>query len=137
MKLTKTSEYALRILTFMATDEDRLFTARYLVSKLKISDKYLRRLMTDLTRAGLILSIQGRDGGYKFAKKTEEIKLADVVNVVEGMDTYSGCVLGFCNCSDDNPCAMHDNWVSVRTEFLRVFEETNLKSLDFSKITRY
>lgn len=137
MKLTKTSEYALRILAFMATDEDRLFTARYLVSKLKISDKYLRRLMTDLTRAGLILSIQGRDGGYRFAKRTEEIRLADVINVVEGMNTYSGCVLGFCNCSDENPCAMHDIWVSIRTEFLKVFEETNLKSLDFNKITKY
>jgi len=93
--------------------------------------------MTDLTRAGLIVSIQGRDGGYKFAKKTEEIKLADVVNVIEGMNTYSGCVLGFCICSDENPCAMHDIWVSVRTEFLTVFETTNLKSFDFKKITNY
>ena len=66
MKLSKTSEYALRILSFMAKDSSHLYSAKYLIEKLNISDKYLRRLMTDLCKAGFIKSIQGRDGGYIF-----------------------------------------------------------------------
>ena len=62
MILSKTSEYALRILAFMSKNEDKLYSAKFLVDTLQISDKYLRRLMTDLTKAGFIYSVQGRDG---------------------------------------------------------------------------
>ena len=73
MKLSKTSEYALRILIFMAKEPDKLYTAKQLIEELKVSDKYLRRLMTDLSKSGFIQSLQGREGGYTFIKSINEI----------------------------------------------------------------
>ena len=137
MKLSNTSEYALRILCFMTKDENRLYSAKYLIDELKISDKYLRRLMTDLTKAGFITSIQGRDGGYKFLKSSGEIYLADVINAVEGMDKYTGCALGFCECSDTNPCVMHSTWVPVREEFLKAFTTKTIRDLDIMTVNKY
>lgn len=137
MKLSKTSEYALRILAYMAKDHTKLYSAKFLVETLSISDKYLRRLMTDLTRAGFISSTQGRDGGYTFAKNPSLILLSDVVDAVEGMSKYSGCVLGFNNCSDENPCVMHNSWVKVRSEFVNVFTKKSLIELDFSDKNKY
>lgn len=58
MKFSKTSEYALRILTYMVKDSTQLYSAKKLIDELKISDKYLRRLMTSLTKAGFIESVQ-------------------------------------------------------------------------------
>ena len=98
MKLSKTSEYALRILIFMAKEPEQLYTAKQLVEELNVSDKYLRRLMTDLSKSGFIRSVQGRDGGYMFIKNTSEIVLFDVIDSVEGMDKLNGCVLGFDQC---------------------------------------
>jgi len=137
MKLTNTSEYALRILTYMARDPEKQYSAKTLVEKLKISDKYLRRLMTTLSKQGFIYSIQGRDGGYSFNKQPADIYLADVVNAVEGMDTYAGCVLGFEECSCDNPCVMHETWIKVREEFMNVFTNKTLADLDFEQAKRY
>ncbi|MEA4937661.1 MAG: Rrf2 family transcriptional regulator [Paludibacter sp.] len=137
MKLSNTSEYALRILCFMAKDENRLYSAKYLIDELKISDKYLRRLMTDLTKSGFITSIQGRDGGYKFQKSSGEIFLADVINSVEGMDKYTGCALGFCECNDKNPCVMHDTWVPVRSEFMKAFTKKTIKDLNIMTVSKY
>lgn len=137
MKLTNTSEYALRILVFMAKDAEALYSAKYLVEKLAISDKYLRRLMTDLAKAGFVYSIQGRDGGYRFAKLPNEIYLSDVIDAVEGMRKYTGCVLGFDKCSDENPCAMHSSWVKVRTEFLSVFTRKTISDLDINEVNKY
>ena len=68
MRLSKTSEYALRILSFMAKEPKALYSAKYLVESLNISDKYLRKLMTILSKADFIKSIQGRVGGYSFNK---------------------------------------------------------------------
>ena len=137
MKLSKTSEYALRILIFMAKEPEQLYTAKQLVEELNVSDKYLRRLMTDLSKSGFIRSVQGRDGGYMFIKNTSEIVLFDVIDSVEGMDKLNGCVLGFDQCSCTNPCAMHDTWQHVRAQLNKVLRETRLSDMDFNKIVRY
>jgi Rrf2 family protein len=137
MNLSKTSEYALRILIFMAKQPEQLYTAKQLVEELNVSDKYLRRLMTDLSKSGFIRSVQGREGGYSFTKKTSEIFLFDVIDSVEGMDKLNGCVLGFEMCSCTNPCAMHDTWQHVRAVLNKVFRETRLSDMDFDKILRY
>jgi len=134
MKLSNTSEYALRILSYMAQKQEAMYSASHLIEKLQISDKYLRRLMTQLAKAGFIKSIQGRDGGYLFAKDISAITLADIVNAVEGMSKYTGCVLGFSHCSDTNPCVMHSAWVPVREEFAKVFYHTTLAELNFENI---
>ena len=137
MKLSNTSEYALRILIYMGKDFQRLYSAKQLVEALKISDKYLRRLMTDLTKSGIVVSVQGRDGGYVIAKKPEQIKLADIIEAMEGMDKYTGCLLGFENCSDEKPCALHSSLGSIREEFFRVFTQKSLKDMDYELIGKY
>lgn len=137
MKLSNTSEYALRILIYMGKDVQRLYSAKQLVEALHISDKYLRRLMTDLTKSGIISSIQGRDGGYLIAKKPEEIKLADIIEAIEGMDKYTGCLLGFENCSDENPCALHSSLGPIRREFFSIFTKKSLNDLDYKEINKF
>lgn len=93
--------------------------------------------MTDLKKSGFIKSTQGRDGGYEFVKRPEEIYLADVINAVEGMQKYMGCALGFDKCRDDNPCVMHNTWVPVRDEFLRVFTTKTIKDLDIDLVNKF
>lgn len=137
MKLSKTSEYALRILIFMAKEPSLLNTAKQLVKELNISDKYLRRLMTDLSKSGFIRCVQGRDGGYTFTKSIDDIFLYDVIDSVEGMDKLNGCLLGFEKCSCTNPCAMHENWQEVRGDLNNLFRETRLSNMNFDKIMRY
>lgn len=121
----------------MAKDQSKLYSATQLINELNVSDKYLRRLMTDLSKAGFIKSVQGRDGGYSFSKKTNQIRLIDVIHSVEGIDKFNGCVLGFDKCSSSNPCAMHDTWQHVSKTLNKVFNDTMLSDMDFSKIMRY
>lgn len=137
MKLSNTTEYALRILIYMAKEPAKLHSAKHLIDELKISDKYLRRIMTDLSKAGFIQSVQGRDGGYTFTRGIDEIYLSEIINSVEGADTMNGCVLGFEACSCTNPCAMHHVWVDVRTKQNKVFNETRLADMDYTQIVKF
>ncbi len=137
MILTNTTEYALRILAYMVKEPTRLYSAKSLVDQLKISDKYLRRIMTDLSKAGFIKSIQGRDGGYVFNKNPEEIYLGDIINVTEGMNKHLACVLGFERCSAINPCALHETFKNLRNEYLSIINTKNLSNIDFSVINRF
>jgi Rrf2 family protein len=137
MKLSKTSEYAIRILSFMARDPEKKYAAKYLVEQLHISDKYLRRILTKLSKEGLIISKQGREGGYIFNKKIQEIFLSDIIDASEGIEKYLGCVLGFEKCSDEQPCAFHAKWVSVRQNIVANLNSTSLADINFSENIRY
>jgi Rrf2 family protein len=130
MKLSNTSEYAIRILSFMAQNPERKYAAKYLVEQLKISDKYLRKILTTLSKRGIIKSTQGREGGYTFQKNIQDIFLSDIIDAVDGMGKYLGCILGLSNCSDANPCALHFKWVAARTKIIHHFQETSLADLN-------
>lgn len=133
MTFSKTTEYALRVLAMMALDTDKMLTSALLHKELKIPKKYLQRLLTDLSRNGLIKSIQGRSGGFMFAKKIEKIYLSDIINAVEGFSPEPSCFFGFEKCALDNPCAMHDVWVKSQEELIEVLRTTNLKDLSKRK----
>lgn len=133
MTFSKTTEYALRVLAMMALDTDKMLTSALLHKELKIPKKYLQRLLTDLSRNGLIKSIQGRSGGFIFAKKIEKIYLSDIINAVEGFSPEPSCFFGFEKCALDNPCAMHDVWVKSQEELIEVLRTTNLKDLSKRK----
>ena len=134
MTLSKTTEYALRVLALMAADTEKMYTSAFLHSKLKIPKKYLQRLLTDLSKNGLISSIQGRNGGFVFAKKIEKIFISDIIDAVEGFKKEPSCFFGFEKCALENPCAMHDVWVTSQQELIKVLSTTRLVDLINKKL---
>ena len=129
MILKKTTEYALSVLGFMATRNEEMYPAEYLYDELKIPKQYLRRLLTDLTKKGFILSSRGRNGGFVFARDLATINFAQVIDVMEGPDAMNSCLLGFTACIADRPCVMHDLWTKSRTQMIETLTETSLADL--------
>ncbi|MFV0391569.1 MAG: RrF2 family transcriptional regulator [Paludibacteraceae bacterium] len=137
MILNNTTEYALRILAFMLKEPEKIYTASCLVERLNISDKYLRRIMTDLSKVGFVKSIRGREGGYLFNRNAGEIYVSDVIDSIEGLGKHLACVLGLEYCSSLNPCALHDTFKDVRDELVRIAKTLPLSKLEISTIGRF
>lgn len=135
MTLSKTTEYALRILTLMASDKEKMFSSLYIHDKLKIPKKYLQRLLTDLSKNGLIKSIQGRSGGFVLAKKADKIKISDIIDAVEGFKKEPSCFFGFDKCALDNPCSMHDFWVQNHQNIVTLLSSTKLSDLENKRLS--
>jgi len=135
MTLSKTTEYALRVLTLMASDTEKIYSSIYLHDKLKIPKKYLQRLLTDLSKNRLIKSIQGRNGGFVFAKKIEKIFISDIIDAVEGFSKTPSCFFGFEKCALDDLCTMHDVWSASQQELIKVLSTTSLMDLKNNNIT--
>lgn len=114
MKLFKSSEYAIRALVYMATTECDLCPVQRLSDELNIPFKYLGRLMSNLREAGFVESVRGKNGGYRIAKPLGEIRLEQIVDSVEGLETYDRCILGFERCDDQTPCPMHEFWTGPK-----------------------
>jgi len=126
MILSNTTEYGIRLLTLIARESGSFCSAKTLIDKLKISDKYARRLLTQLTKAGFVTSMHGRDGGYMLAKPASEIRILDIIKIFEAENKIFNCVLGFSECSNDSPCAMHAAWLPVRDKMLDTFSNNSL-----------
>ena len=69
MKFSKTTEYALRIFGLIGVNESKVYTAKEIYENLHIPLRYLRKLLTSLSKSGLMNSIQGKSGGYRISKK--------------------------------------------------------------------
>ena len=129
MTFSKTTEYALRVLALMGGDDKKIHSSLEIHKKLKIPKKYLQRLLTDLSKSDLIKSIQGRSGGFILARKTEKIKISEIIDAVEGFKKKPTCFFGFEKCALDNPCAMHDVWTRSQKDLINILNKTRLSDL--------
>jgi Rrf2 family protein len=140
MNFTKTTEYAFRILSYMAMDECRLYSANELYDNLKIPYRYLRKQLTLLSKSGLLISEQGKNGGYRIAKNPVDISLLDIVQATGADIIDNVCFFGMQNCAFDKKCAIHDKWVAVYENIKNVLSTTNLaefrKKQDFGSISQ-
>ena len=129
MTFTRTTEYALRALGYMASREGEMLSADQLHAKLKIPKKYLQRLLTDLKRSGLLKSERGRNGGFTLSRRTADITLAEIVHAVEGTRQRPECFFGFAKCALDAPCAMHDVWMRSQNTVREALHTTRLADI--------
>ena len=129
MNFSKTTSYALSVLSYLADHESEKFSAKKLNVELEIPWPYLRQLLTKLSKSGFILSTQGRNGGYQLQKTADQIYLADIIDSTEGLNVLGTCIMGFKKCPFNHTCAMHEVWVETRANILKVLDTTSLDQL--------
>jgi Rrf2 family protein len=90
---------------------------------------YLGKLLQALIAEGLVESQKGLGGGFRLARSPKEITLLDIVEPIDHVSRWSGCILGWPECSEVSPCAIHDRWKAVRTAYLQMLQRTTLADL--------
>lgn len=129
MNLSKSSEYALRILIYMANHNQGPISAQTIHEELELPYKYITKLLTRLSKEGFIQSIKGRDGGFVITKPLAKIKVITLVESVEGPDYLDKCFLGFGECDKDHPCQIHEYWAKAKAGMVEVFKTLTLQDL--------
>jgi Rrf2 family protein len=96
-----------------------------------VPENYLRRLLIELKRGGLVLSQKGPSGGYMLARPPARITMADVVEIIEGDYTPVECLEDGATsfCSRDSGCPMRDVWREVRDSVVGILRNATLQSL--------
>jgi len=127
MQLSNSSQYAIRILSYMALQEDnKLLNAKELAEILQIPYKFLTKIMTEVVKSGLVISIRGREGGYKFKKLTSEIIVSEILDIFNDAIKDEQCVLGIGFCNNLCKCALHDQWMEPKLFMQKMFRESTL-----------
>lgn len=111
IRMSKLTDYAILILAHLARGSGTM-TAQELAERSRVPLPTVSKLAKELSKAGLVVSHRGRNGGYGLARPPDEISVADVVEALEGPISLTECALpGTCGIEDT--CVARASWDPV------------------------
>jgi Rrf2 family iron-sulfur cluster assembly transcriptional regulator len=113
----------------LATETGQVCSVNRLHHELQLPYKYLGRLMHRLAEARLVETIKGKQGGYRLTRLARQIYLYEIIGAVEGLENYQRCILGFPECSSENPCVLHEHWIKMRENMQELIFNVSLEDL--------
>jgi Rrf2 family cysteine metabolism transcriptional repressor len=130
MKLSTRSRYGVRALLEMALHqgEGPVFL-KDIAKKQEISLPYLEHLVAALVAAGIVRSAKGPHGGVSLAREPADVRLSEVVHVLEGSVFPVECVNDPAVCRRSASCVTRDVWAQLKEVMDGVLGATTLKDL--------
>lgn len=130
MRLTVYSDYALRLLIYLAVKDDGLATIAEVAKAYGISKSHLMKVAYQLGLAGFVETVRGRGGGLRLAKPLEAITLGEVVRRTEPDMALVPCFAPIdADCAIRQCCALRTALKRATTAFTDVLDEYTLKDL--------
>ena len=127
MIYSRTSEYAIRALAYLASAEDPL--GIYAIGrKIGVPPAYVSKIFQGLVHSGILDSKTGAKGGYSLRKKPSELKLIQIIRAIDDISRspFSGCVMAFAQCGEKNPCPLHFIWLKAKKNMEERLNSTTL-----------
>ena len=128
MHLSKTSKYAIKLLTHMATQNTHMHKSKELCEKLDIPYKYLSAIITNLSKNGILHSSKGRNGGITFMKELDEITLKQIIDITES-SSIEQCIMRSGECQEEGKCLLHDSWSEPKEHIMKDFLSQTLEEI--------
>ncbi len=91
MRLTRQTNYAMRILMYCAANDGRLSRIPEIASAYSVSELFLFKILQPLVEAKLVETVRGRNGGVRLGRPADKISLFDVVCVTEDNFAMAEC----------------------------------------------
>ena len=132
MQLTITTDYAIRIVCYLAAQRQMISTSE-LSQELSVPSSYIPKITKKLKQAGIIKACEGINGGYQIAKQPENISLRDVISCTESTMAISRCLEkeGGCSRNYIYCCKVHQ----ILLELQNIYNN-RLESVKISDIIR-
>ncbi len=95
----------------------------------EFSDRYLEQILIPLKVAGLVRVVRGARGGFSLARPPSEIKLLEIIQIVEGSTAPVDCVDDARVCSRSDLCVTREVWAEMKVAIDTVLESITLQDL--------
>ncbi|WP_412058526.1 iron-responsive transcriptional regulator RirA [Bartonella sp. DGB2] len=130
MRLTKQTNYAIRILIYCAANEGKLSRVPEIAKAYSVSELFLFKILQPLVAKNLIATVRGRHGGIKLAKPAYQISVAEVVRLMEENFSLAEC---FDNDASECPliqaCGLNATLSKALNAFFAVLSATSIADL--------
>lgn len=130
MQLTRAADYAARVMIHMAgLPAGTIVRLRTLATAVDVPESFLAKVLQTLTRAGLVISRRGPDGGFELVPSGMQATLLDVIDAIEGPVQLNSC-LGESGCCERRDwCPAHSIWAEAQIAMLTVLSRETIGEL--------
>lgn len=136
MRLTKYSDYALRVLMYLAS-ADRLCTIKEISENYAIPNNHLVKVTHQLASTDLIHSTRGKGGGIKLGKPADQINIGEVIRLTEQSFDIVECFSGEADkCVLSSQCRLANILDEALQSFLAVLDEYTLADISTLKVKK-
>jgi Rrf2 family protein len=130
MKLSTRARYGTRALLDLALHQgEGLVLLKDIARRQEVSLPYLEHLITPLITAGLVKSTRGARGGVLLLKPPTEIKLSEVLELLEGSIAPVDCINNPKICPRSESCVTRDVWIEMKRAMSQVLDSTTIQNL--------
>ncbi|RWX77064.1 iron-responsive transcriptional regulator RirA [Neorhizobium lilium] len=130
MRLTKQTNYAVRMLMYCAANEGYLSRIPEIARAYGVSELFLFKILQPLNKAGLVATVRGRNGGVKLGRPADRITLFDVIKVTEDSFAMAECFEdGAVECPLVDSCGLNAALRKALNAFFDVLTEYTIDDL--------
>lgn len=129
--LSLTCKVAIKAVIYLASkfDSGEKAGIRDIADHIGASGHTIGKVMQTLVKQGVVNSAKGPMGGFYLSGAQREQPLINIVEAVDGRQTFKGCGLGLSRCSDAHPCPIHYEYKAVRDGMYQLFSEKRVADL--------
>lgn len=126
----KDADYAVRTLIYLAVqDRSQYISAGLLSEELALPRNFLRRICSELIRAGILQSREGAKGGVRLGKEPSEITVLQIIEIFHGSPELSDCTFRKALCPNRKTCPLRRRILGIEQIVSREFEAITIESL--------
>ncbi|WP_020160782.1 MULTISPECIES: SUF system Fe-S cluster assembly regulator [Methylobacter] len=129
LRLSKLTDYATVILSFMAKDETHVHAAMEIAAATGIALPTVSKILKSLVKAGVLISTRGAKGGYALARVPEKISVATVISALEGPIALTECSISHQGCEQASGCDIRGNWSLINRTIHNALESVTLADM--------
>lgn len=132
MIISKSTAYGIRALSYLASHPDRVCGLPEIASQLEIPSVYLGKILGELRRHRLIVSVRGIHGGYRLDVPPQSISFWDLFNILEPNPYVDQCILARGACEPSNGCEAHEDWQALRNEIIEFLRRKKISNAAYA-----
>ena len=127
--LTKESDYAIRALLVLASNPEETISSKTIAEMEKIPLQFLRRILQTLTKAGMITTREGVNGGVRLAVKAEDIPLSKIITLYQGEIQFTECLFRKKVCHNRANCVLRHRIMAIENSVANELSAVSIGTL--------
>ncbi|MBS1688559.1 MAG: Rrf2 family transcriptional regulator [Bacteroidetes bacterium] len=126
---SKSCEYAIRAAIYIAAEssQDKKVGIDEICDHIEAPKHFTAKILQILTRNKIVSSQKGVNGGFYIDKNQSKKTLIQIVSAIDGNVLFTGCGLGLKECSEVEPCPLHDKFKGIRAGIKKMLEEATIE----------
>ena len=130
MQLTRAADYAVRVMIHLASlPAGTRLPLGTLAAAIDVPESFLSKVLQSLTRAGLVASRRGTDGGFMLSPDISNATMLDVIQAIDGPIQLNVCLSHDGSCARSGTCPAHPVWLQAQEALVKVLSEAKVSEL--------